>query len=187
MKQPKQSSAQMTLRRTDVDADASSRIKPKAKHSALLAAIGIGAAAPLALMVAGVNASQISTGMSVSANVVANAVLHSDYQADQLSISLADVARGYVDAASGSRFSVQTNANSGYLIVFYPVGDLFESVQISGLRTTVHFGREGGFAVQRGLPKSGVVHDLNFRFFLNAQTLPGQYPWPLHLSARALD
>jgi hypothetical protein len=170
VKQAKQSSAQITNRR-----------------SALLAALGIGAAAPLAFMVVGANASQLSTGMGVSVNVVANAVLQSDYQAGQLSISLADVARGYVDAPSGSRFSVHTNAKSGYLMVFHPVGDLFESVQISGLRSALHFGREGGIAVQRGFPLAGVVHDLNFRFFLNARTLPGNYPWPLHLSARALE
>jgi hypothetical protein len=174
----------LLLNRADL---AGSRIQRTAIHSALLAAIGIGTAAPLAFMVPDANASQISTGMGVSVNVVANVVLQSDYQAGQLSISLADVARGYVDAPNGSRFSVHTNASSGYLMVFYPVGDLFESVHVSGLRTAVHFGREGGIAVQRGLPMTGVVHDLNFRFFLNAHTLPGIYPWPLHLSARALE
>jgi hypothetical protein len=157
------------------------------RSSALLATIGIGTAAPLAFMLAGANASQISSGMGVSVNVVANAVIQSDYQANQLSISPTDVARGYVDAPGGSRFSVRTNGRSGYLMVFYPVGDVFESVQVSGLRTTVHFGSEGGIAVQRVYPKTGVVHDLNFRFFLNTHTLPGQYAWPLHLSARALD
>lgn len=177
----------MPSRVTDVDADAGSRVQRPARHSALLAAIGIGAAAPLALMAAGANASQVSTSMSVSVNVVANAVLQNHYQAGQLHISLADVARGYVDVPSASRFSVRTNASSGYLMVFYPVGDLFESVQVSGLRSTVHFGKEGGIAVQRGLPMAGVVHVLNFRFFLNARTLPGNYPWPLHLSARALE
>jgi hypothetical protein len=177
----------MPWRMIDIDVNAGSRIQRTALHSALLAAIGIGTAAPLAFMAAGANASQVSTGIGVSVNVVANAIVHSDYQAAQLSVSLADVARGYVDAPSGSRFSVRTNASDGYLMVFYPVGDLFESVQVSGLRTPVHFGREGGMAVQRGLPMAGVVHDLNFRFFLNAHTLPGNYPWPLHLSARALE
>lgn len=169
------------------DADTGLRIQRAALHSALFAAIGMGAAVPLVLTAVGANASQVSTGMGVSVNVVANAVLQSDYQAGQLGISLADVARGYVDAPSGSRFSVRTNGKSGYLMVFYPVGDLFESVQVSGLRTPVHFGSEGGMAVQRGVPTTGVVHDLNFRFFLNARTLPGTYPWPLHLSARALE
>jgi hypothetical protein len=150
---------------------ASARIRRTAKQSALLAAIGIGAAAPLAFMVAGANASQLSADMGVSVNVGASALLQSDYQAGQLSISPADVARGYVDAPSGSRFSVRTNGRSGYLMVFYPVGDVFESVHVSGLRTPLHFGREGGVAVQRGLQKTSVVHDLNFRFFLNAHTL----------------
>jgi hypothetical protein len=175
------------LRKIDVDVHPGSRIQRTALHSALLAAIGIGTAAPLAFMVAGANASQLNTGIGVSVNVVANALLQSDYQAGQLDISPADVERGYVDALGGSRFSVRTNASSGYSLVFYPVGDLFKSVQVSGLRTTVDFGREGGMAVQRGFPLAGVVHNLNFRFFLNARTLPGNYPWPLHLSARALE
>jgi len=187
MKKTQKMMADLPLLHSNSAVEAGSRIQRTAKHSTLLAAIGVSAAAPLAFMVAGASAAQISTGMGVSVNVVANAVLQSDYQAGQLSISLADVARGYVDAPNGSRFSVRTNASSGYLMVFYPVGDLFDSVQISGLRATVHFGREGGIAVQRGLPTTGVVHELNFRFFLNAHTLPGQYPWPLQLSARALD
>jgi hypothetical protein len=187
MKRSKKGSAKMPWRMIDVDAHAASRFRRTVLHSALLAAIGIGTAAPLAFMAAGANASQLSADMAVKVKVVANAVLQSDYQAGWLNISPEDVARGYVDAPSGSRFSVRTNGSSGYLMVFYPVGDVFESVQVSGLRSTVHFGKEGGVAVQRGLPKMGVVHDLNFRFFLNAHTLPGQYPWPLHLSARALE
>ena len=177
----------MPLCLIDIDGNAGPLIQRTAVHSALLAAIGLGAAAPLVFMVAGANASQMSTSMHVSVNVVANAILQSNYQASQLSVSLADVARGYVDAPSGSRFSVRTNASAGYLMVFYPVGELFESVQVSGLRTPVHFGKEGGIAVQRGLPSAGVVHDLNFRFFLSPRTQPGNYPWPLHLSARALE
>ena len=129
MKRPKQSSAQMPLHMIDVEADAVSRIRRTTLHSALFAAIGIGAAAPLAFMATGANASQVSTGIGVSVNVITNAVLQSDYQAVQLGISQADVARGYVDAPGASRFSVHTNASSGYLMVFYPVGDLFESVQ----------------------------------------------------------
>lgn len=187
MKQRKQSSVPRPLCRIDMDGNAGPPIQRTAVHSALLAAIGLGAAVPLVFMVADANASQLSTSMSVSVNVVANAVLHSSYQASQLRVSLADVAQGYVDAPSGSRFSVRTNASAGYLMVFYPVGELFESVQVSGLRTPVHFGKEGGIAVHRGLPLAGVVHELNFRFFLNARTLPGNYPWPLHLSARALE
>lgn len=187
MKRRLQDNIQSPLPALPVGTDAGSRLQRTALHSALLAAIGLGTAAPLAFVVAGANAAQVSTSIGVSVNVIAGAALQTDYQADRLSVSLSDVARGYVDAPGGSRFSVRTNAAAGYLMVFYPVGDLFESVRIGGLKTFVHLGREGGVAVQRGLPVHGLVHDLSFRFFLNARTLPGDYPWPLHLSARALE
>ena len=187
MKQLKQASAQLPLPTSGIGADAASHIQHNALHSALLAAIGLGAAAPLAFMAVAANASQASTGIGVSVSVVARAVLQSRYQASQLNVSLSDVAQGYVDAPGGSRFSVRTNASAGYLMAFYPVGDLFESVQVSGLRTLVYLAREGGIAVHRGRPVAGLVHDLSFRFFLNTHTLPGSYPWPLQLSVRALE
>jgi hypothetical protein len=82
---------------------------------------------------------------------------------------------------------VSTNSRSGYQLVFHPVVNLFDTMQVSGLRAPVHLGAEGGVIVQRGVPVPGAMQDLNFRFFLSSRTTPGDYPWPLQLTVRALE
>lgn len=127
-----------------------------------------------------------ASSMGVSATVVANAKLRMDFQPAFLSISLADVAQGYVDVAAASRFSVHTNSRSGYLMEFFPVGNLFASVQIGGFNSAVLLGADGGAVVQRAPLASGFAHALSFRFALSADTQPGIYPWPLQMAVRAL-
>jgi hypothetical protein len=156
-------------------------------HSALFIAIGIGPLSATTLLCTLVNASELSTRIGVSVTVVADAKLKAEYQASHLQIAPEDIARGYVDASSATRFSVHTNSPSGYLMVFNPLLDLFESVQVISKTTIAHLGRDGGVVVQRGLHAVGTQQDLTFRFFLHALTLPGDYPWPLHLSIRALE
>ncbi len=159
-------------------------LQRKLSHFALAAVIG------LAQMAMGLNAAQAAqknAALSVSVRVVANAKLHSDYQATQLAISGTDLARGYIDIPAASRFSVASNSRSGYLMEFYPVGNLFASVQVSGLGSAVELGADGGAVVQRGLQPPKLTHELSFRFFLRPDTRAGLYPWPLLLSVRPLD
>jgi hypothetical protein len=149
---------------------------------ALVVAMGL---APLATMAPSAEAGQKSAAMPVSVAVIANAKVRTDYQAAQLRITEADVARGYVEIAAASRFSVATNSRSGYLMEFYPVGNLFESVQVSGLGNAVQLGADGGVIVQRG-PLPHAFHELSFRFILRPDARPGIYAWPLLLSVRPL-
>jgi hypothetical protein len=125
--------------------------------------------------------------MGISVKVIASASLNSHFQATQLLIAPADIARGYVDALGASRFSIRTNSRQGYLMVFDPLLDIFDSVQVSGEATMAHLGRDGGVVVRRGWRPADAVQDLNFRFFLNALAVPGSHPWPLHLSVRGLE
>jgi hypothetical protein len=142
--------------------------------------------APLPGLVPAEEAVQRSAAMPVSVTVIANAKLKSSYQATQIRITAADVARGYVEVPAASRFTVATNSRSGYLLEFHPVGNLVESVQVGGLGNDVRLGADGGTFVQRGLPSPNLTHELSFRFSLSPDTLPGNYPWPLALSVRAL-
>lgn len=144
------------------------RTQRTAVHSAMLVVIGIGPLAPLGFMPAPVQASQAGTTIGVSVQVVSNAILRSEFQERRLSITRTDVDRGYVDAMNASRFSVSTNSRYGYQLVFHCVVDLFDTMQVSGLRAPVQLGAEGGVVVQRGLPSPGAKHDLNFRFFLSS-------------------
>lgn len=150
---------------------------------ALVAAVGL---APLEAITPSAEASQNSVAMTVSVRVVANAKIRVDQQATQLAISDADVARGYVDIAAGSRFSVATNSRSGYVMEFHPIGKLFQLVQVYGLGNTVQLGPDGGAIVQRGPLPPNLSHELSFRFVLDPDAQPGLYPWPLLLSVRPL-
>lgn len=133
-----------------------------------------------------VEAAQTSAAMAVSVTVVAHAKIQTYFQETQLKISKNDVARGYIDVPSASRFSVVSNSQSGYLMEFFPVGNLFDSVRISGLGNAVQMGTDGGAVVQRGLLRTNPAVELSFRFALRPEVIPGNYPWPLQLSVRAL-
>jgi len=124
--------------------------------------------------------------MSVSVTVVANAKMQTQFQAMQLNISEADITRGYVDISGASRFSVSTNSQSGYVINFNPINNIFDSVQVNGLGNLVQLGPDGGSVVQRAPIIKNQSHELGFRFTLNHDVKPGIYPWPLILSVRAL-
>jgi hypothetical protein len=141
--------------------------------------------APLALTPITVQAGQ-SAVMQVSAVVIANIKVRTERQVAQLKITDADLARGYVDVPAASRFVVSTNSRTGYRMEFYPIGDLFESVQIEGLDNPARLGADGGTIVQRGAPHLNTTHELNYRFTLRAGVQPGNYQWPLLLSVRVL-
>ncbi len=155
------------------------------RHLITYALVVVAGLTPLATATA--HAGQKSATLLVSATVIANARVRTDYQATQLSISANDVARGYVEISAASRFSVVTNSRSGYLLEFYPVGNLFESVQVNGLGSVVQLGADGGAIVQRGPLPPNRIHELSFRFSLSPDARPGNYPWPLLLSVRPLS
>jgi hypothetical protein len=147
---------------------------------ALAVTVGIASHAPLA------EATQKNAAMPVSVTVIANAKMQTNYQAKQIKITEADVARGYVDIADASSFSISTNSRSGYLMEFHPVTNLFDAVQVSGLGNPVQMGADGGTIIHRGSQHPNQSHELSFRFTLHQDAKPGSYPWPLMLSVRAL-
>ena len=144
------------------------------------------ALAQSAALVPSAQAGQTSASMQVSVAVIANTKVRTDYQATQLKITEADVTRGYIDAPTASRFLVSTNSRSGYLMEFYPIGNLFESVQIEGLGNAVRLSADGGTIVQREPLLRNMTHELSYRFILRPDTQPGNYQWPLLLSVRPL-
>lgn len=150
---------------------------------ALAVAIGL---TPFVNWMPAAEAVQLNASIPVSVTVSAYAKMHMEHQTGQLTIGKADIARGYVEVSDALRFSVKTNSLSGYLLVFHPVGELFESLQIDGLGTTVQLGSDGGDIVRRGAATAPLSYTLSFRFNLNHNVTPGNYPWPLQLSVRGL-
>lgn len=159
-------------------------LQQKLISCALAVTVGL---APLAAFVPAAHAGQASASMLVSVRVVADAKMRVNFQATQISVTKTDVARGYVEVAAASRYSVNGIDPSGYLLVFHPVGKLFESAQVGGLGSVVELGADGGTVVQRGPLPANLTQELSFRFVLRPGLLPGSYPWPLRLSVRALS
>lgn len=159
------------------------RLQIKFIAYALVLATGLTPIFPIAPLA---HAAQRSAAMQVSVTVVASAKLQTSYQAKQIEISAADVARGQVEVSAASRFSVLTNKGAGYSIQLDPVGHVFESVHVDGLGNAVQLGADGGAIVQRGSQASTLAHELSFRFILHPDTRPGTYTWPLLLSVRGL-
>lgn len=132
-------------------------------------------------------AGQVNTLVSVSATVIPNAKLQTTYETSQLSISSADINRGYIDIPSALRFTVLTNSRNGYRLDFNAKGFVFESVQVIGISNLVRLGPDGGSIVLREMSNRHIIHDLSFRFILRSDIKPGLYQWPLEFSVHAIS
>lgn len=152
--------------------------------AALVAAISLASSYPAQAQAAGSSTHSIM----VSATVLPWAKLYQEYQQPQLTVTPADVARGYVEASAASRFTVGTNNPAGYTLDFQPYAGFFRSVAIHGLGVSVEIGADGGSVMQRRA-EAGVAPtrvELGYRFYLAEGVQPGMYGWPLLVSVRAL-
>jgi hypothetical protein len=124
-------------------------------------------------------------GIQMSAVVSPSAQLHTDFQAQIITVTANDIARGYVDMPGASRFTVVTPKGGNYFVDFHVRSDLFQSVSIEGLGGQVEIGTDGGTVAQSGPGLKGATSTLNYRFQLNGNVQPGDYDWPLLLAVRA--
>ncbi|MES3025271.1 MAG: hypothetical protein V4857_27155 [Pseudomonadota bacterium] len=131
-------------------------------------------------------AAEGGAAMGVSVTVLPYVQLKVISQMDQFRVTAADIARGYVEVAGGSHFAVRSNSREGYVLAFDNLPEQIKSMQISGLDGAVEIGSEGGAVVQRGIAASGAPIELSYRFNLARGMEPGQYQWPVSMSARAL-
>lgn len=131
-------------------------------------------------------AEQRNTAIGVSAVVLPHVQLKVVSQTSRLRVSKADIARGYVEVTSGSQIDIKSNCRDGYVLAFSNLPGQISSVQIFGLDGAVEIGPEGGNVVQRfpGLQVKSL--ELSYRFNLSAAMQPGDYQWPVHMSARTL-
>lgn len=121
--------------------------------------------------------------MTVSATVMARAMVTTQYQSSDLVITTADVARGYVDAPNATSIRVRTNSANGYLLTFEANQPLFTAVQVSGAGDQVSIAAGGGWVLEPFTATTvGMV--LSYRFSLAPGVQPGSYAWPLEITAR---
>lgn len=121
----------------------------------------------------------------VGASVQAIANLQQNVRST-LTISSADIRRGYVETANTLQLRVASNSTQGYSLDLLPVNDVFSSVVVRGLDNDVVLGEDGGTIVQRWQRAQTVSLALKFRFSIRPGVQPGEYSWPLQVTVRPL-
>jgi hypothetical protein len=101
-----------------------------------------------------------------------------------LTISEADVARGYVEVSAPVEVLVQSNVQEGYALAFECQGDGVLRAHVHGLQDALMVGSAGARSAR---PSAGPglwreTLQLRFRFDLTPQARAGQHAWPLHIS-----
>ena len=144
---------------------------------AVLVLIAI-AAAPGSSVLAG----STSATFQVTVTVQTRALLHVESAPAGLLLTETDVQRGYVDLPAASRISVRTNSPTGYLLAFEIAGGPIAEVQVRGLGAETYISSMGGWVAR---PYTGAVTsaELSYRLVLSKAVRPGEYPWPVMLSA----
>jgi hypothetical protein len=126
--------------------------------------------------------SQIAVTAFVPAQTVAKLV----QQRSEITITDADIARGYVEIPAASQLRVTSNNPAGYIVDFFSRLAIFTSVRISSAGGSADLGPDGGTIIERGRQGRDMSLDLSYRFNLAAQVQPGTYAWPLALNVRPL-
>lgn len=159
------------------------RVQDRWVSAALVAAISLATVCPTQSEAAG----SITQTITVTARVAPWVKLNLEYQQMQLTVTPADVARGYVEVSAASRLTVTTNNRPGYTLNFQPLADIFRSVAINGPGVSVEFGAGGGTVIQSGaeIGVARTLMELGYRFYLAEGVQAGSYSWPLSVSVSA--
>jgi hypothetical protein len=133
-----------------------------------------------------VSAAAANTQIAVTAYVPAQTIAKLVLNPAQITITDADVARGYVDIAAASQLRVTSNNPAGYVIDFFSRLPIFRSVRVSSSDGDANLGPDGGAIIERGRHGRDMALNLSYRFNLADNVQPGTYAWPLALNVRPL-
>jgi hypothetical protein len=133
-----------------------------------------------------VDAAALRSQIAVTAYVPAQTVAQLVTQPGEITITAADITRGYVDVPEASQWRVTSNNPVGYVVDFFSRLPIFRSVRVSSSDGSADLGPDGGAIIKRGCRGRDMPLHLSFRFNLSAQVQPGTYPWPLALNVRPL-
>lgn len=141
---------------------------------AAMLAVGAVAQVPSAEAADGANAQ-----VAVGATVLRHASIHVLTAPRTVSISQADIARGYVDVAIASTLEIRSNSPTDYLLAIESQADFARATEVRGNGGVALFGRFGGVlniqTIGHGMKTTPV--ELRFRILLSQQARPGVYPW----------
>ena len=68
----------------------------------------------------------------------------------------------------------------------HPLAGIFKTIRVRWVGREAELGAEGGALVRRNSAPGTTTIQLSYRFVLGDNLQPGDYPWPLMLSARPL-
>lgn len=146
------------------------------RAAALLAGLALLAMAPTAA------ATGQSAMIRVGATIMSYVKVLALSNPSTLEVSLADVARGYVDVEAASSVSLVTNSHDGYTITaaWDP-----STVARASMRALGHAGGVDAGQERLHVPAAPFVKTvvrLGFRLYLTSEVSAGRYPWPVALS-----
>ena len=159
------------------------RTRSRSAHAPLAAALALALYPPSS---SSPNASAARAEILVGATVLARAVIASESSPALLELTVADIARGYVDLPRATHLTVANTSPYGYALDVWPAVPVFREVLIRGLGADVRLSAEGGEIVSRNARGPALPLVLDYRFALAPGLAPGRYPWPLRFQVRPL-
>jgi len=138
-----------------------------------------------AALVAGA-AARADTGsaqFTVAAIVPARVAIEAVAPHATLTLTPADVARGYKDVSA--RYAVRQSTDRGWLLRLSPRVGITQRVEVRGLAVPLVLQDDTVEVYQSGGSGSAAL-ELEYRFVLDRQAQPGRYVLPVHVTAAAL-
>jgi len=129
---------------------------------------------------AGAHAETQRAGFLVAVTVPERVTLEAVAQPALLSVSAADIQRGYKQVSA--RYVVTQNSERGWLLRLSPRLGLTRHVEVRGLDADVVMGQDSVEIFRRSAP-GREDFSLDFRFVLMPDAEPGSYDMPVELSA----
>ncbi|HUP47410.1 MAG TPA: hypothetical protein VNA04_01325 [Thermoanaerobaculia bacterium] len=147
-------------------------------HLLLASLLAVVASAPLAL------AGERSESMTVSARVIARAVVSVESQPSEIVVTEADLARGYVDVEQPLELRVRTNSRRGYLFQVANSSEAFSALELTFDQTRMTVVQESWVA--RPYVPGGELVRAQVRVRLGPGAVAGRHPLPVEVSATPL-
>lgn len=143
--------------------------------------------ATLMVVGAAVAAAEVRTATAsfqVSAYVVPRVLANVEYRVQNLQITAADVARGYVEVPAAIRLNVRTNDPSGYLVEYaLTAPELVASVEVLNGHEISTLSSPQGW-MHRPFTSTSETQEWTLRLNLRSNVAPGTYPLPLTVAVQ---
>ena len=124
--------------------------------------------------------------VSINTRVVPSLSYQVVYAESTLTITAADIAKGYVDISRGMELTVKTNSLKGYLVWFSLDGTVLKESGVYDDNNAYGLMRSGGEIHMPYTENNYIPKELSFRFYFSPEVKPGVYEWPLSVMVTAM-